>query len=101
MLLKNFKFIIILLLIFYQFPSYSKSTNNNEIDVRKLSNYFSGKVLYNIQRNTGALKFFKTSKSLIDLHDPYLKQYIFSLIIENQVNTAIKEIKNNLQKKKY
>ena len=71
----------------------------NEFNYKDLSNYFSAKVSYGNQKNVDALKFFKSSKSLINIHNPYLKQYIFSLILEGNVNTAIKELKSSENKK--
>ena len=51
--------------------------NNNEFNSKNLSNYFSAIVSYDNQKNVDSLKFFKSSKSLINRHDPFLKKYIF------------------------
>ena len=99
MLINFFKIFFSILLIIYQIPVYSKSNYINEFNYKDLSNYFSAKVSYDNQKNVDALKFFKSSKSLINKHNPYLKQYIFSLILEGKVNTAIKELKSNENKK--
>ena len=99
MLINFFKIFFSILLIIYQIPVYSKSNYINEFNYKDLSNYFSAKVSYDNKKNVDALKFFKSSKSLINKHNPYLKQYIFSLILEGKVKTAIKELKSNKNRK--
>jgi len=99
MIIKYFKAFITVLLFSYQTSLYSKNIDNNEFNLKKLSSYFSATVSYNNQKNTESLKFFNSSKSLIDEHAPYFKKYIFALIIEGEVDKAIKELKNNLNKK--
>ena len=94
MLIKFFKFALILLL--YQSPLYSKSKTLNNFNSHHLSNYFSGIVAYKNSDNTQALKFFKSSKSLIKQHDSYLENYIYTLVIEGKVQQATSEIKQNL-----
>ena len=94
MLIKFLKFTLIFL--FYQSSLYSKSTALNDFNSRYLSNYFSGIVAYNNQDNVEALKFFKTSKFLIKQHDPYLKRYIYSMVLDGNVKHATNEIKKNL-----
>ena len=94
MLIKFFKFLLIL--IFYQSPLYSKIKTLNDFNLHHLSNYFSGIVAYENKQNLDALKFFRSSRYLIDKHDPYLERYIYSLVLENKVNPAINEIKGNL-----
>ena len=93
MLIKFFKFIIIILL--YQSPLYSKSKTSNDFNSRYLSNYFSGIVAYENKDNSAALKFFYSSKILIKRHNSYLEKYIYSLVIEGKVQQATIEIKLN------
>ena len=93
MFLKKIKFILIFLLL-YQNPLYSKSTTFNDFNSRNLSKYFSGIVAYENKNNTHALNFFNSSKILLIQHDPYLKRYIYSLVLENKVSQAINIIKN-------
>ncbi len=96
MLIKFFKFILILL--FYQSPLYSKSKTLNDFNSHNLSNYFSGIVAYENRNNSEALKFFQLSKLLIKKHNPYLKKYVYSLVLEGRVQKASNEIKKNLTK---
>jgi len=94
MLIKFFKFALILL--FYQSPLYSKSKTLNDFNLYHLSNYFSGIVAYENNDNSKALKFFKSSKSLIKQHNLYLENYVYTLVLEGKVQQAISEIKQNL-----
>ena len=94
MLLKLFK--LVLILLFYQNPLYSKSKTLNDFNSRYLYNYFSGIIAYENQNNSDALKFFRSSKFLIKNHDSYLERYIYSLVLEGKVQQATNEIKQNL-----
>ena len=94
MLIKFFKVVIILLL--YQNPLYSKNKTLNDFNLRFLSNYFSGIVAYENKDNSEAIKFFKTSKFLIKQHDSYLERYVYSLVLESKVLEATNEIKQSL-----
>jgi len=97
MISKIFK-IILLLVLFYQTPVYSKSTSFNDFNSRDLSNYFSGIIAYENRDNSEALKYFNLSKVLLNSHDNYLKRYINSLVLENKVAQAINVVKNNSKK---
>ena len=88
----------LILILAYQTPLYSKSTSLNEINARDLSNYFSGIVAFENQENSDALKFFNSSKNLIKKHDPYLKRYVYSLVLEDKVSQSINVIKNSSDK---
>ena len=95
MILKFLK-LIIFIIVLYQSPLHSKSKTFNQFDSPDLSNYFSGIVAFDNNDNLEALKFFKSSKNLIKKHDPYFEKYIYSLILEKEVQKAIYEIKRNL-----
>jgi tetratricopeptide (TPR) repeat protein len=96
MLIKLFKFLLILL--FYQSPLYSKTKSLSEFNSRYLSNYFSGIVAYDNKDNSEALKFFQSSKLLIEKHNSYLEKYVYSLVLEGKVQQATSEVKQNLTK---
>ena len=97
MFYKLFKFLLIIILS-YQTPLYSKSASFNEFNSRDLSNYFSGIIAYENRDNTNALKYFKLTKVLTDKHNGYLERYINSLILENKVPQAINVLNNNQNK---
>ena len=98
MLLKKINLIFILVLL-YQTPLYSKSTSSNDINSKNLSKYFSGIVAFQNKDNSKALDYFNSSKILINKHDPYLKRYIYSLVLANKIPQAINVIKSNKDKK--
>ena len=98
MLVKNIKFII-LIFLFYQTPVNSKSVSFDDFNSKNLSRYFSGIVAYENKDNSSALNFFNSSKILLDQHDPFLKRYIYSLVLENKISQAINIIKSNKNKK--
>ena len=97
MFIKKIKFILIISL-FYQTPLYSQSTSFKDFNSKNLSKYFSGIVAFENKNNSTALKFFDSSKVLLNKHDPYLKRYIYTLVLENKVSQAINVIKNNKNK---
>ena len=96
MVLKNIKFILIVLL-FYQNTLFTKSSSFEKIDSKNLSKYFSGIVAFGNKKNSEALDFFNSSKILINAHDPFLKRYVSSLVLENKVLQAIQIIKQNYE----
>ena len=91
---KKINFFLIILLL-YQNPLYSKSTSFNNFNSKNLSKYFSGILAFENKDNSKALEFFNSSKILINKHDPYLKRYIYSLVLENKVSQAINVVKTN------
>ena len=94
-LLKIF-FIIVTLL--YQSTAYSKTTDNNEFNHKYLSSYLSALLSYDNQNNDLALKYFNSSKNLLNEHDQFLKKYVFSLVADGQISKAIKYIQYSKNK---
>ena len=94
MFFKKIRFILIITL-FYQTPLFSKSTSFNDFNSQNLSKYFSGIVAFENKDNAEALKFFNSSRILIENHNPYLKRYLYSLVLENKINKAINLVKSN------
>ena len=93
--MKKIYFIIFLIFTFflYQNSVYSKVNVNKEFNQKYLSDYFSALFSFNNQNNVKALKYFNSSKFLIDKHDSFLKKYVFSLVENGKIKQAIKEIK--------
>ena len=91
--------ILLIIATFYQTSAYSKSASFNELNSKDLSNYFSGIVAFQNRNNNNALRFFSSSKILLNKHNLFLKRYIYSLVLENKVTQAINIIKNNVEKK--
>ena len=94
MLNKLIKLIVILGIV-YQTPGYSKSASFKDFNSRDLSNYFSGIIAFENKNNSDALKFFNSSRILLNKHDVYLSRYIYSLVFENKVTQAINVVKNS------
>ena len=90
--------ILLFSLLLYQSPLLSKSNSFNEFNSKNLSKYFSGIVAFENKNNSKALDFFKSSKILISRHDPYLKRFVMSLVLEDKVAQAINIIKANRYK---
>ena len=90
-----FKILIILFILLYQNAAYSKATDKNDFNQKYLSNYFSALVSASNQNNEDAILFFNSSKFLINKHDNFLREYVFSLILDGQVKKAINQIKRS------
>ena len=91
----HLKIFIILFFLLYQNSAYSKATDTNDFNQKYLSNYFSALVSSDNQKNDDAIKFFNSSIFLINKHDNFLREYVFSLILDGQVKKAIKQIKRS------
>ena len=97
MLIKLLKYFFIILV--YQAPLYSKNNISEDLNHKHLSNYFSGVIAHDNNDNKKALKFFRSSRILINQHETYLKKYFYSLVLEGKVQFATNEIKQNITKK--
>ena len=91
----HLKIFIILFFLLYHNSVYSKATDKNDFNQKYLSNYFSALVSFDNQKNDDAIKFFNSSIFLINKHDNFLREYVFSLILDGQVKKAIKQIKRS------
>ncbi len=89
------KIFIIFFFLLYQNNAFTKVTEKKDFNQRYLSNYFSALVSSSNQKNDEAIKFFNSSKFLINKHDNFLGEYIFSLILDGQVKRAINEAKRS------
>ena len=95
----NKKFITILIsILLYQSSLLSKSNSFDEFSSKNLSKYFSGIVAFENKDNSIALNYFNSSKILINQHDPYLKRFVMSLVLEGKVAQANNYIKANSKK---
>lgn len=90
-MLKIFFFSIVIIL--YQSASYSKKSDTNLFNQKYLSNYFSALISFNNQNNDKSIKYFNLSKTLKKNHDKFLEKYVFSLVENDEIEKAIKEIK--------
>ena len=88
----------ILLIFFFPVSAKSKVENSIQFNQRELSSYLSAVIAQNNENNKDSLKFFRSSKNLKNKHDQYFKKYILSLVLNQNVKSAIQEIK--VQKKR-
>ena len=99
MFVKKIKLVLIFILL-YQNPLHSKSNSFNDFNSKTLSKYFSGIIAFENKDSSKSLDFFRTSKVLLNNHEPYLKRYVYSLVLENRINEAISVIKQKGNKNK-
>ncbi len=93
MITKKFKIIFTILFVFFTLEAKSKNIYSKDFNSKELSNYFSGVISHNNQKNEQALKYFKSSKQLLNKHEEYFKKLIFSFVLNQNVERAIQEIK--------
>ena len=87
---------ITFIIIMYQAPLYSKNTSFDNFNSKNFTNYFSGIVAFENKHNSDSLKFFESSKVVLNQHQSFLKKYVTSLVLENKIPKAINVVKNNL-----
>ncbi len=87
------KFFIILFIILYQSIAHSKTSNTNFFNQKYLSSYFSALISFNNQNSEKSIKYFNLSKNLKKTHNKFLENYVFSLVENEEINKAIKEIR--------
>ena len=56
-------------------------------------------ISYNNENNSSSVKFFDASKNLINKHEDYLKDYIFALVLNGEVEKALYQIKSTKNQK--
>ncbi len=99
MILNKLKFCIFVFFLLYQTIAVSKTSTKKDFNPRYLSNYLSAIVSYNNQNNENSIKFFNSSKNLINKHESYLEDYTFALVLNGEVEKAIYQIKANKNQK--
>ena len=92
MFLKIFYIIFALL---YQTAGYTKTSDKNDFNYKYLSSYFSALISFDNQKNNKALEFFESSKYLKKKHNNYLKEYVYSLVLDGQIKKAVNQIKSS------
>ena len=89
------KIIFFVIFLLYQTTSYSQSISFNNLNAKNFSKYFSGIIASENNDNSRSLQFFEETKILLNKHDTYLKNYLYSLILEKKISKAIKVLKTN------
>ena len=94
-MIKKLKLILFIVFFLYQTSVFSKTTDENYFNPKYLSNYLSAIISQNNKENDDAIKYFNSSKILINKHEKYLKKYVITLTVNGQVQKSINIIKQN------
>ncbi len=97
-MIKKLKLILLIIFCLYQTSAFSEAAVNKDFNPKYLSSYLSAIILKNNQNSEDSIKFFNLSKILMNKHEEYLKKYITTLVVNNEVQKAIKAIKQNNNK---
>ena len=89
------KFFFIIFALIYQTTGYTKTNDKNDFNYKFLSSYFSALISFDNQKNNKALEFFESSKYLKKKHNNYLKEYVYSLVLDGQIKKAVNQIKSS------
>ena len=95
MITNIYKIFFLLIIFLYQTSVLSKTTDEKDFNPKYLSNYLSAKISYSNQNNEDSVKYFNSSKSIINKHEGYLKEYVFALVLNGEIQKAINQIKLN------
>ena len=93
------KLFFIIFVLIYQTTGYTKTNDKNDFNYKFLSSYFSALISFDNQKNNKALEFFESSKYLKKKHDNYLKEYVYSLVLDGQIKKAVNQIKSSRNSK--
>ena len=95
------KLFLILFIIFFlgQTSTFSKVSDKIDFNPKYLSNYLSAIILKNNYKSEESLKYFNSSKTLIDEHRRYLNNYVITLVNSGNVKKSIQLIKKNKENK--
>ena len=94
-MIKKLKLILFIVFFIYQTSAFSKTTDENDFNPKYLSNYLSAIISQNNKESDDAVKYFNSSKILINKHEKYLKKYAITLTVNGQVQKSINIIKKN------
>ncbi len=97
-MIKKLKLILFIIFYLYQTSAFSKAAEEKDFNPKYLSSYLSAIILMNNQNSEDSIKYFSSSKNLMNKHEEYLKKYVITLIVNNEVQKAIKVIKQNKNK---
>ena len=91
-MIKKLKLILFLVFFIYQTSSYSKTTDERDFNPKYLSNYLSALIS---QNRDDSVKYFNSSKILINAHVAFLEKYIKTLTVNGQIKKSINIVKQN------
>ena len=97
-MIKILKLSLFIVFLTYQTFAFSKTTDEINFNSKYVSNYLSAIISENNHNNDNAIKYFNSSKFLINVHEEYLKKYITNLVVNGEVQKSISVIKQNRNK---
>ena len=94
-MIKKIKLILFILFLIYQTSAFSKTLDERDFNPKYLSGYLSAIISQNNQDIDDSVKYFNSSKILINKHEEYLKKYVVTLVLNGEVQKSINIIKQN------
>ena len=94
MISNKFKLFLLVCIFLYQTSVNSKTKEAEDFNPKYLSNYLSAIISYGNQNNEESVKYFNSSKVLVDEYKGYLKDYVFALVLNGEVQKAINQVKS-------
>ena len=98
MIKKKIKLIFFTIIFIYQTSAFSKTTEEIDFNPKYLSGYLSALISKNNQNSRDSVKYFNSSKALINNHEVFLNKYAITLVNNGEVNKSINVIKQNRYK---
>ena len=95
MISNKFKLFLLVCIFLYQTSVNSKTKEAEDFNPKYLSNYLSAIISYGNQNNEESVKYFNSSKVLVDEYKGYLKDYVFALVLNGEVQKAINQVKKS------
>ena len=94
-MIKKLKLILFIVFFVYQTFAHSKTVDSNDFNPKYLSGYLSAIISQNNLNSNDAVKYFNSSKILMNKHQEFLKEYAITLTIDGRVQKSINIIKQN------
>ena len=94
-MIKKLKLILFIVFFVYQTFAHSKTVDSNDFNPKYLSGYLSAIISQNNLNSNAAVKYFNSSKILMNKHQEFLKEYAVTLTIDGRVQKSINIIKKN------
>ena len=94
-MIKKLKLILFIVFFVYQTSAYSKTVDGSDFNPKYLSDYLSAIISQNNLNSDASVKYFNSSKILINKHQKFLKEYAITLTINGRVQESINIIKQN------
>ena len=97
-MIKILKLILFFIFFVYQTFAFSKTTEEINFNSKYVSKYLSAIISENNHNSDDSLKYFNSSKILINKHEEYLRKYVKTLVVNGEVQKSINIIKQNRNK---